>query len=266
MAKFAVCVGINNYPGNGNDLFGCVNDANDWEAELKKRGFSVTKLLDKQATKKAIATALTSVISVAKASDTVVFTYSGHGSWQPDKDGDEDDGRDEGWCPYDLSTAGLLIDDEMYELFGKLALGSRLVMLSDSCHSGSISRMAPSLGGAEDLSPRVRFLPPERFLKAAELKIADRIRRAGTRASVKPDRALLISGCQDTEYSYDANFGGRPNGAFTYFALQTLKKLKSTATYLDWHKAIRKALPSQSHPQSPNLLGTAAQKKWKVLS
>ena len=49
MANRALCVGINNYPGTNMDLAGCVNDANAWEAELKGRGFAVTKLLDAQA-------------------------------------------------------------------------------------------------------------------------------------------------------------------------------------------------------------------------
>ncbi len=99
MAKLAVCVGINNYPGNGNDLFGCINDAEDWSVELTKRGFEVAKLLDEKATRSAIKKALVKAVKKAQANDTVVFTYSGHGSWQPDKDGDEADGRDEGWCP-----------------------------------------------------------------------------------------------------------------------------------------------------------------------
>ena len=40
--KTALCIGINNYPGTQNDLNGCVNDANDWTAELKARGYTVT--------------------------------------------------------------------------------------------------------------------------------------------------------------------------------------------------------------------------------
>ena len=34
MAKKALCVGINNYPGTQNDLNGCVNDANAWAGLL----------------------------------------------------------------------------------------------------------------------------------------------------------------------------------------------------------------------------------------
>ena len=46
MSKKALCIGINDYPGTANDLSGCVNDANDWVAELTTRGFAVQKLLD----------------------------------------------------------------------------------------------------------------------------------------------------------------------------------------------------------------------------
>ena len=34
MAKYALCIGINDYPGTDSDLSGCVNDANDWAAAL----------------------------------------------------------------------------------------------------------------------------------------------------------------------------------------------------------------------------------------
>ena len=42
MTKRALCIGINDYPGTGSDLAGCVNDANDWGDALQGRGFEVT--------------------------------------------------------------------------------------------------------------------------------------------------------------------------------------------------------------------------------
>ena len=39
MAKRALCVGINKYPIPGNDLMGCVNDANGWR-DLLVRGIA----------------------------------------------------------------------------------------------------------------------------------------------------------------------------------------------------------------------------------
>lgn len=76
---------------------------------------------------------------------------------------------------------------------------------------------------------------------------------------------LLMAGCKDPEYSYDANFGGRPNGAFTYYALKTLKSLALDATYTDWHKAIQAFLPSASYPQSPQIFGGRRARRFKVL-
>jgi metacaspase-1 len=79
-------------------------------------------------------------------------------------------------------------------------------------------------------------------------------------------QALLMSGCQDTEYSYDAWFEGRPNGAFTFVALRELAGLSASAKYKDWYAAIRTRLPSQQYPQSPNLYGMSSMKNWKVFA
>jgi hypothetical protein len=91
--------------------------------------------------------------------------------------------------------------------------------------------------------------------------------RSHVRPASPPGRgtALLMSGCQDTEFSYDANFAGRPNGAFTYVALRALQSMSRTANYTAWHRAIRQSLPTQQYPQSPNLYGTTTQKRWRVL-
>lgn len=87
------------------------------------------------------------------------------------------------------------------------------------------------------------------------------------RASSRPGRyaGLLLTGCQDTEYSYDAYFEGRPNGAFSFVALRALAKLPTGATYRDWYAAIRRSLPSRQYPQTPNLYGSSSMKRWKVL-
>ena len=72
MSKKALCIGINDYPGTQNDLSGCVNDANDWAAALAARGFTVTKLLDAQATKAAMVASMSGLISGAAKGDTVI--------------------------------------------------------------------------------------------------------------------------------------------------------------------------------------------------
>jgi len=269
--KMALCIGINNYPGTDSDLSGCVNDANDWTDALTKRGFTVQQLLDRKATKAGILKAMKTIIGSAKKGDSIIFQYSGHGSYVPDLDGDEPDGHDECLCPYDIDTKGALTDDELYELYSSKETGVQLVIFSDSCHSGTVAKFAristpPTIAGKEAPQRKVRFLPPASFLPPKQLNQLG-ITRA-IRSSSPPGRygGLLIAGCQDTEYSYDAYFNGRPNGAFSFVALSTLKKLSAKATYHDWYKAIKTVLPSQQYPQSPNLFGSAAMKKWKIFS
>lgn len=270
-SKFALCIGINDYPGTGSDLSGCINDANDWAAALTRWGFIVQKLVNKKATRAGILAAMKTIITSAKNGDSIVFQYSGHGTYIPDQNSDEPDGTDECLCPYDINTKGPITDDEIFDLFSSRAKGVRLVFFSDSCHSGSVAKFAPittppTMPGGHAPRRKVKFLPPATFLSAKKVKELG-IRRT-IRSTSPPGRyaGLLMAGCQDTEYSYDAVFQGRPNGAFSFVALSTLKKLKPTSTYNDWFKAVRKVLPSQQYPQSPNLFGSTTMKKWKILS
>jgi hypothetical protein len=271
MAMLALCIGINDYPGTGSDLAGCVNDASDWAAALKRRGFDVQMLLNRQATGAAIRSAIKTVVARAKPGDSVVVQYSGHGSFVPDQDGDEPDGTDECLCPYDVGRKGPITDDELFDLYSARQSGVKLLMISDSCHSGTVARFAPiitppTIKGGKAPQRKVRFLPPAAYL--SQRQVAKLGLRRAYRKSSPPGRyaALLISGCQDTEYSYDAYFQGRPNGAFTFVALRALAGLSSKGTYQAWFKAIRKALPSQQYPQSPNLYGSSSMKRWKALA
>jgi hypothetical protein len=269
MAKRALCIGINDYPGTDSDLAGCVNDAHDWAAVLKDRGFEVRVMLNKQATGKAIRSAIHSLVMDAKNGDSIVIQYSGHGSFVPDVDGDEVDGADECICPYDIERNGPIIDDELCEAYSHWPPGVKGVMISDSCHSGTVSRFAPittpPTTKSRDAPQRtVRFLPPSVYLPERETaKLGNpSIRRA---SAPKRYGALLMAGCQDVEYSYDAYFEGRANGAFSFVAFGALSRLPLGSTYTDWFKEIRKVLPSRQYPQSPSLYGSASMKKWKVL-
>jgi len=268
--RAALCIGINDYPGTSSDLAGCVNDARDWAAALAGRGFAVSTLLDRKATGAAIRTSIRGLLSRARKGDTVLIQFSGHGSFVPDEDGDEPDGTDECLCPYDVVGKGPITDDELYELYSDRLPGVKVVMIADSCHSGTVARFAPITtppATTEAHPPRrtVRFLPPGNFLSK---RAADRLgtnRRVRSTSAPGRNGALLLAGCQDTEYSYDAYFQGRPNGAFTFVALRALEGLAKTATYRDWYKAIRAVLPSQQYPQTPNLYGSSSMKAWRHL-
>lgn len=265
MTKYALCIGINNYPGTNRDLSGCVNDADDWSQVLESKNFTVKQLKDGEATKASMIEGIRELVLRAKQGDLIMLTYSGHGTWVPDTDNDENDGKDEALCPHDINSAGALTDDELYDIFDQMERDVRSVFISDSCHSGSVSRMAPrALAADDEKAPRIRFLEPHRFLSEEEMKVADMMVRRRSVGAKRPHRGVLLSGCQDHQLSYDAWFGDRPNGAFTRAALQALQGIGEDATYRDWHEEIRMYLPSSSYPQSPMLQGTRSQRRWKL--
>lgn len=116
---------------------------------------------------------------------------------------------------------------------------------------------------------KTRFLAPEIYMRGNQ----EAIKKAKC-VEFKPQArwniraaTVLMSGCKDTEYSYDAWFNGRANGAFTYLALKALDNLNADATYEDWYKAIREYLPHVQYPQTPQILAARYQKKtWKVFA
>ena len=120
-------------------------------------------------TTKQMRSAIESLVLDAKKGDRVVIQYSGHGSFVPDLDGDEPDGTDECLCPYDVQTNGPITDNELYAIFSKIRKGIRVLMISDSCHSGTVTRFTPITTPPtmlEKKAPRrtVRLLPPSVYL------------------------------------------------------------------------------------------------------
>ena len=255
MSHRALCVGINDYPGTNMDLAGCVNDARDWQTLLEARGYQVDQIHDGEATRARIVEALTSIIGAAAEGDSVVFAFAGHGSWLPDANSDEPDERDEMMCPVDVMQGQYLLDDDLHKIFGAKRAGVRLYVIADCCHSGSVARYAPP--AAADVTPlKARFLPPYAFARGNV-----RLERAIDRVAHAPAPtkqaypALLFSGCRDSEFSYDASFSRRPNGVFTRTAIDVLQDAAITSPRA-FHDAVRKRLPSQSFPQTPQLFGS----------
>jgi len=253
--KIALCMGINEYPDPRNRLSGCVNDATDWSTLLGGTyGFNVKTLLDSQVTSRNFMEIFGNYLSESKAGDYIVATYSGHGSNVPDNNGDEEDGRDECICLYDR----FFIDDEIRDLFKKINPEATLVFISDSCHSGTVTRaFLNAMGdGNERLIPR--YMPPEDNIEAGEIKVS---KVQNTIFYPEQDmKEILIAGCTPTEFSYDARINGRNNGAMTAYAITVLKQ-NPTITFADFYAKLRVYLPSGSYPQTPLLEGSLEHKK-----
>lgn len=258
MAKRALCVGINDYPGTNQDLNGCINDAADWQELLEARGYHVERLIDAQATRAAIVDGLTRLVENAGADDSLVFTFSGHGSWLPDDDSDEPDARDEMLCPHDVMKDQYLLDDDLHALFSRKPEQARLYVIGDCCHSGSVVRYAESPAQPDQAVIKARFLAPYTFARGDRLLERAIDLAARTPATTKLSYpATLLSGCKDTEFSYDTMFNGRANGAFTRSAIDALRD-PAIQTVRALYDAVRRKLPSPSLPQTPQLFASRA--------
>jgi hypothetical protein len=66
---------------------------------------------------------------------------------------------------------------------------------------------------------------------------------------------ILVSGCSDREYSYDAEIDGRYNGAMSAMAIRVIRQ-NPGQTYREFHTRLRQLLPSSDFPQSPQLEGS----------
>jgi len=250
MKKLALCIGINNFPGTDSDLNGCVNDAQDWQKVLSGRGFDTKILLDNQATYSAVVDSLIRMFDITDSGDSIIVTNSTHGTQIPDTDGDEPDGFDEAICVIsdNQQKIDIITDDQLWKIFKIKKPGVKLIWMADSCHSGTVTRAF-----GEVYSGRRRFLPWA-ILQYIILDIPIKEKRERSFGSEEWPY-LLLAGCQDNQYCYDDYFENRPNGAFTKASIDTLKKLPEQATYRDWFTAIKKILPSNRHPQTPNLVG-----------
>jgi hypothetical protein len=279
MSRKALLVGINDYPGTQNDLQGCVNDiTNMYDILVKYYSFlpaDIVLLSDSRARKAAILGGLKSLFAGAKDGDDLVFHYSGHGSQVPDVDGDEKDGKDEVICPFDFDwEKGLIKDDDLAALFASMKKGVRLEVILDSCHSGTGTReiivdrrSLPSSGtisvdaasfrqSAHCIRPRFIAPPPDVTLRADSIFGPELpLRRI---ARTEPMNHVLWSACRDNQYSADADIGGRPAGAFTYYFCRHIRDTQGRVGREQLLKLVRASLKHEGFSQVPQLECPAA--------
>jgi hypothetical protein len=127
----------NGWDGEGG-CWGCELDVDNIEHILSPLDFSSTAVKTADATAARVLQSLEHAADSLQDGDLFVFYYSGHGGQQPDVSGDEADGHDETLVLYDRQ----LVDDELNDIWLKFSEGVRIVMISDSCNSGTNYRHA----------------------------------------------------------------------------------------------------------------------------
>lgn len=242
---YSLHIGLNavdpvHYGGWSGDLRGCENDAKSMESLLRIKGYQTQVLLTKEATSSAFFQRIKDLQRVAVAGDTVCVTNSSHGGQIKDYDGNEADGYDETICLWDRQV----IDDELNGLWAGFAKGVRLLFISDSCHSGTVSR---ALQQPASLFRAVRMMPTNVALQVERENAAQylNVKAAARGSASKPIKAsmLALGACQDNQTASDGAF----NGAFTA-ALLLCQALEPSDNLGRLIVRVRRELPPTQSP------------------
>ncbi|MCU0533762.1 MAG: caspase family protein [Hydrococcus sp. Prado102] len=268
--------------GSDGALKGCVNDAKAMKAIAESQGFKSQLILNEEATYNNICNAITKASHELISGDVFLLTIACHGSQIPSLNGSDDevDGLDETWVLFDRQ----LIDDELYELLQHFRAGVRILVISDSCHSGTMLRPLSDLlnsQGAQKIiktfeadfvteKPRVfrsfeqsqeetiqqfnreirlRSIPPE--ISQNEFRQRESTYRTVQQSLATFDlresiraSVLLLSGCQDNQLSSD----GDKNGFFTETLLKVWNSGNFKGDYISLYKEIRGNMPPWQTP------------------
>lgn len=258
--KLALIVAVGDYPkSTGWSSISSVNDVPLIKQALLNQGFleeDIITLTNDQATKQGIITALETLQAQLEPGDIVVIHYSGHGQQIFDDNGDEIDAKDEALVPYDAWVKythnyhgeNHLRDDELNTIIAKIrnALGKngQLLMLLDSCHSGSATRGGVTRGG------EATFAPPEWTAKEADKTKGSAMLE---REKVSQDAApfIMMTGASADELNYEYEGFGSLSFAFS----KAMNELGSDFTYRQLFSSISATMNVISPKQTPTIEG-----------
>ena len=126
------------------DLKAAVQDAIDYK-QIVQDVFQYTKsdiLTNEKATAANVSAKLKEYAKIVEPGSIFFLSYSGHGGLiQNDYfyiTNDEE--YDQTWCLYDRQ----FLDDEIFDALSKFDEGVRILVISDSCHSGTVTRALKS--------------------------------------------------------------------------------------------------------------------------
>lgn len=226
--------------GNGwnGQLFGCESDAEFYKQLATSAGFSrIVSLLTSQATTETVKQEFIAAKEALEPGDLFMVTYAGHGGQVDDLNGDERDRKDETWCLFDRQ----FIDDELFDLMAKFKPGVKVLMFSDSCHSGTVARNVPSntpltvalRNALTSNNVLERVVPGPVLARTFEFNRTDYeeiLDRNYAHHDEVSTFVLLIAACQDHETAKEQGIHGiftatvqqllsNPGAAFTYRSL-----------------------------------------------
>lgn len=262
----ALLVGIGEYPAESE--WTLVHGDNDVRIILEfllgqgVKAECIEIVTNEEATKKGILSALERLAKTAGKGDVVYIHFSGHGQQVTDLDGDEEDGFDEAWVPYDAGKRYVsrvyggenhIIDDELNaylkKLRAKVGPKGRITVVSDACHSGSGSR---GLGDDEYFRGT-----DEKFILPSGSP-----HRSGRSNTVE---WLFIGACKSCQTNYELKApDGKFYGCLSYVIADSevdLSAVPYTDVLAQWAEALEEVA---RYPQEIDAEGTASRESNKI--
>lgn len=243
-SRHALLIGIGNYPEDSgwNKIHGN-NDVAILNNALLNQGFStenIIQLIDSAATRENILRSINSLSEKCHSGDIVFLHFSGHGQQITDLNGDEEDGFDEAWIPYDAKKkyeAGVyegnnhLIDDELNAIFTRLRVRvgakGKIIVIADACHSGSGSR-----GQLDD----------EVFVRGTGDKFILPRQTSNIIKKPEPTEWLFVAACKPYQSNYEYRTPkGDYYGVLSYIIANEQKQLdicKYSELLREWSKSV----------------------------
>ena len=254
--KFALLIGVADYsavPGLYS-LDGPLNDIDLIREVLlqKHLGFQeedIVVLQDSQATHGGIEKAMHELAArVGKEDGGMVYIhYSGHGAQTKNLHPEEREEFDQTWVSYGARTAhynGIdqwdILDDEIREWLSLISdQADQVILVSDSCHSGSVTR------GQSPLKTRAA-MRDKREHPYGEKKFRDDIEENG----------VFIGAAADTEQAGEYIPDDITYGLFSWFWAGSLESAKSAETWHDLLWKTRIQVQAERGRQTPQISGS----------
>src|SRR5262249_54779193 len=141
-------------------------------------------------------------------------------------------------------------DDELYALFSRMtAKGATVILISDSCHSGSLARSL-------NVDDTPKFLDPETAIGAKLSGLPEAFGAEGGKAGPRDfqGRYLALTSSQDNQISIDSRYEGRRQSLFTYALKRVIREAGASIGYQTAFNRLREIVNSSSQGvQSPNI-------------
>lgn len=239
--KISLHIGINEYEaatyGTGNNLGGCVRDAELMRDIAVREGFVANMMLNSEAKVAAYQDAIAEAAKALYQGDKLLITHSGHGTYADRPDGK----RATALCFFDQ----VFWDYDQVPLWRMFRAGVRIIRVIDSCYSES----------------NFRKYGHNRYGKARSIKIPGLVAPKKTNGSLKnvPASIISLSSSSIRQVSWETDAGG----AFTD-ALKVCMYQDEAITYSYIKEGTTNLLEEWGYPQTPQL-ETSRAGRYKTL-